>query len=194
MKNYSKENESASTAASAPLNIPHGAAPSAPIDGDMWTTTAGVFARVNGVTVGPFGAGGIAQTATGITAVGGGLLGAVIDTSLTSAQIRSMCTGTYDYSTVDDWQLWVSPVPVSGTFRLDVWKRAFGNLAPAPGDSVCAGAYPQLTGNGTDFTASGATSTWTGSLVRSDMFTVAATVNTAGVKWWALYIPAKRTF
>jgi hypothetical protein len=42
-----------SHATSAPVNIPHGTAPSSPVNGDMWTTTAGLFVRVNGVTVGP---------------------------------------------------------------------------------------------------------------------------------------------
>jgi len=40
----------ASTAGAAPLRVPHGTAPSSPADGDVWTTTAGVFARVNGAT------------------------------------------------------------------------------------------------------------------------------------------------
>jgi hypothetical protein len=35
------------------LRIPHGSAPTSPVDGDMWTTTSGLFVRVNGVTVGP---------------------------------------------------------------------------------------------------------------------------------------------
>jgi hypothetical protein len=35
------------------LRIPHGVAPTSPVDGDIWTTTAGIFVRVNGVTVGP---------------------------------------------------------------------------------------------------------------------------------------------
>ncbi|MCX5066655.1 SGNH/GDSL hydrolase family protein [Micromonospora lupini] len=43
----------ASTTTRAPLNIPHGAAPTSPVDGDMWTTTAGLFVRINGATVGP---------------------------------------------------------------------------------------------------------------------------------------------
>lgn len=47
----------ASTSSKAPLCLPHGTAPSAPADGDVWTTTTGVFARVNGATVGPFGDG-----------------------------------------------------------------------------------------------------------------------------------------
>ena len=48
----------ASAGASAGLNLPHGAAPSAPANGDLWTTTAGLYARINGGTVGPMGAGG----------------------------------------------------------------------------------------------------------------------------------------
>ena len=36
---------------SAPsLRLPHGAAPSAPTDGDVWTTTSGLFVRVNAAT------------------------------------------------------------------------------------------------------------------------------------------------
>lgn len=48
----------ASAAGEAPLRIPHGTAPSSPVNGDVWTTSAGVYARINGVTVGPLGAGG----------------------------------------------------------------------------------------------------------------------------------------
>ena len=31
----------------------HGVAPSTPVNGDMWNTTAGLFVRVNGATIGP---------------------------------------------------------------------------------------------------------------------------------------------
>lgn len=43
----------AGTTAKSSLRIPHGAAPTAPVDGDIWTTTAGLFVRINGGTVGP---------------------------------------------------------------------------------------------------------------------------------------------
>jgi hypothetical protein len=43
----------ASTTARAGFRIAHGAAPTAPVDGDMWTTTAGLYVRINGATVGP---------------------------------------------------------------------------------------------------------------------------------------------
>lgn len=48
----------ASVAGGAPLTLPHGVAPTTPVNGNVWTTTAGLFARINGATVGPFGTGG----------------------------------------------------------------------------------------------------------------------------------------
>jgi hypothetical protein len=43
----------AGTTGKAPLNIPAGVAPTSPVDGDIWATTAGLYTRVNGGTVGP---------------------------------------------------------------------------------------------------------------------------------------------
>jgi hypothetical protein len=43
----------AGTTAASSLRLPHGSAPTSPVDGDMWTTTSGLFIRINGVTVGP---------------------------------------------------------------------------------------------------------------------------------------------
>jgi hypothetical protein len=43
----------AGTTSQASLIIPHGAAPTSPVDGDIWTTTAGLYVRINGATVGP---------------------------------------------------------------------------------------------------------------------------------------------
>ena len=43
----------AGTTAIAPLRIAHGSAPTSPVDGDIWTTSTGVFVRINGVSVGP---------------------------------------------------------------------------------------------------------------------------------------------
>jgi len=41
----------ASTTARASLCLPHGTAPTSPVNGDIWTTTTAVFARINGATV-----------------------------------------------------------------------------------------------------------------------------------------------
>jgi hypothetical protein len=43
----------ASAAGGAGLNVPHGAAPTSPVNGDIWTTTAGLYVQINGSTVGP---------------------------------------------------------------------------------------------------------------------------------------------
>jgi hypothetical protein len=40
----------ASAIGGAGLRVPHGAAPTSPVNGDIWSTTAAFFARINGVT------------------------------------------------------------------------------------------------------------------------------------------------
>lgn len=67
-------NASSTTAAS--INLPHGAAPASPTNGDCWTTTGGLYCRINGATVGPYGAGGVTSVdvsggTTGLTTSGG---------------------------------------------------------------------------------------------------------------------------
>lgn len=41
------------TTTRAGIRLTHGTAPTSPVDGDMWTTTAGLYVRINGSTVGP---------------------------------------------------------------------------------------------------------------------------------------------
>lgn len=41
----------ASTTSASGLRLPHGTAPTSPTNGDIWTTSSGVFARINGSTV-----------------------------------------------------------------------------------------------------------------------------------------------
>ena len=43
----------AGTTGVSSLRMPHGSAPTSPVNGDIWTTTAGLFVQVNGSTVGP---------------------------------------------------------------------------------------------------------------------------------------------
>jgi hypothetical protein len=45
----------ASTTSTAGFNVPQGTAPSSPANGDLWTTSTGVFVQINGATVGPLG-------------------------------------------------------------------------------------------------------------------------------------------
>jgi hypothetical protein len=68
----------ASTAANlGGLRLPHGVTPTTPTNGDVWTTTSGIFVRINGSTVGPLGA-------TGSPGVSGATLGTVLALSLLS--------------------------------------------------------------------------------------------------------------
>jgi hypothetical protein len=46
----------ASVSGGAGFRMPHGAAPTNPVNGDMWTTTGGLYVRINSATQGPFGA------------------------------------------------------------------------------------------------------------------------------------------
>lgn len=50
----------ASTTGSASINLPHGTAPTSPVNGDLWTTNSGLYVQISGSSIGPLttGAGG----------------------------------------------------------------------------------------------------------------------------------------
>jgi hypothetical protein len=48
-----KVNTIPSVTASAGFNVPHGTAPTTPVNGDIWTTSGGLFYRINGATISP---------------------------------------------------------------------------------------------------------------------------------------------
>lgn len=47
-----------STTGSASINLPHGTAPTSPVNGDLWTTNSGLYVQISGSTVGPLSTGG----------------------------------------------------------------------------------------------------------------------------------------
>lgn len=55
----------ASTTSTAGFSLPQGAAPTSPANGNMWTTSAGLYVQIAGTTVGPLGAGGSGCAVTG---------------------------------------------------------------------------------------------------------------------------------
>ena len=73
----------ASTTARASLCLPHGAAPTTPVNGDIWTTTAGLFIRINGVTNGVGDVVGPASSVTGAASVFSGTTGKLLRASPT---------------------------------------------------------------------------------------------------------------
>lgn len=74
----------AATTSIPSIRLPHGAAPSAPTNGDIWTTTAGIYVRINGSTVGPLGSGGGTPASTVTTL--DGLQSAVVGTGTNYAR------------------------------------------------------------------------------------------------------------
>jgi hypothetical protein len=108
----------AATTAKSSVRVPHGSAPTTPTDGDVWTTTAGMFARINGVTVGPFGTASPSPFAVfmgGATFAGG-------DAGL---HFREIATNTATPQTIgNNSQMYV---PKAGTVKYMSWSTATGD-------------------------------------------------------------------
>lgn len=100
----------ATTTGAASIRLPHGTAPSAPVDGDIWTTTAGVFARINGSTTGPLGAGGT------VSSVG---LSAPAIFSVSGSPVTGSGTLTFALTSQTANTVWAAPdgAPGNPTFR-----------------------------------------------------------------------------
>jgi hypothetical protein len=95
----------ASTTGVAGLNVPPGAKPTSPNDGDIWAKTDGFYGHVNGVDYGPFGGSDTAaQILTKLLTVDGA--GSNLDADLLDAQTgsyylnRAAHTGTQGQSTI----------------------------------------------------------------------------------------------
>ena len=58
-----KLNTNPSTINGSGFSVPFGIAPTTPLSGDMWMTVAGLFVRLNGVTIGPLIQAGAADPA-----------------------------------------------------------------------------------------------------------------------------------
>ena len=75
-----------SSAAGATFTISQGTAPTSPANGDVWTTSAGLYVRINGSTVGPLSASGSGPAST-VTTLYGSVTGAgTVGASITYAR------------------------------------------------------------------------------------------------------------
>lgn len=86
----------ASASGSAGLGVPHGAAPSAPVDGDFWSTTANFFVRINGATktVAVLESPAFTGTPTAPTATAGDSSTQIATTAFVNTETQNAQTGT----------------------------------------------------------------------------------------------------
>lgn len=84
-----------SSVAAPLLNLAHGSAPGSPANGDVWTTTSGVYARINGATVGPLiGTAGVPWATPGTIGSGTPNTGAFTTLSATGQITSTQATGS----------------------------------------------------------------------------------------------------
>jgi len=105
---------------SAGLNIPHGTAPSAPNNGDFWSTASGFYGRVNGTTVGPFGTGFTLTNGSGTTANGTAVdLGGTL-TANTTVQLGSTLNSKLRFQTDGSDEVSVDMLSTNGSSSAQV--------------------------------------------------------------------------
>ena len=157
----------ASGSSAAGFRLPHGAAPSSPVNGDFWTTTSGIFARINGATVGPLAAGLTGSGTTGTIAkwTSSSALGDSLITEASSAILVTSAIGTAQFA-----------VRYSSSYRFEVSvANTTGRVTLEPAGS---GSAPDvwIKGNGLAIGTFGLTSFTAGTLLGLAKSNVAAVV------------------
>jgi hypothetical protein len=83
----------ASSTLSAGLNLPPGTAPTTPNNGDMWTTSLGLYARINGSTVGPMSSPATATTCSQLPALIGDATSSAGSCTVTVGNVKGVTYG-----------------------------------------------------------------------------------------------------
>jgi hypothetical protein len=129
----------ASSTAGASIRLPPGTAPIAPVNGDCWTTTGGLFCRISGATVGPYSSSAAAGTVTSVSvASANGVSGSVATATTTPAITLALGAIT------------PSSVAASGTItgsNLSGTNTGDQNLAPYATTAAVAAGYQPLDGD-----------------------------------------------
>ncbi len=160
----------ASTTALASLNLPHGAAPTSPVNGDIWTTTSGVFARISGSTVGPFGTG-----AGGTITLTGDVTGSGTTTIATT--VNWPVPGTIGSTTPNTGAF----TTLSATTITTTGKVAFGTAVDSNYGLISSASLSGATVFGmaikSSFTATNNLQTWTNALFTPTLLATGAFTN-----------------
>lgn len=144
-----KLNTVASATGNAGLNVPHGAAPTTPTNGDIWTTTAALLAQINGATktvaFTDSSITGNATNVTGTVAVANGGTGATsAANALVNLGVRTSATGSTPLPSGTTAQR--DSTPAAGYIRFNTSLSKFEGYTGSAWSSVGGGA----TGGGSD--------------------------------------------
>lgn len=128
----------ASTTDSAGLRVPHGTAPTSPTNGDVWTTTGGLFARINGATQGPY-----VTSSTGVSGPGSSTANAI---ALWNGTGGSALKNSNVTISVDDTVITVASDTTAAGLRI---PHGAAPTSPTNGDiwSTTAGFYVRVNGS-----------------------------------------------
>lgn len=118
----------APTVSAAGFSLLPGITPTTPIDGDMWVTSSGLYARINGTTVGP-----ISSTTGTVTSVG---ISVPAYMAVTNSPVTS--TGTMGLSFAPQSQNLVFASP-AGSSGIPTFRSLVGADLPNPSASTLGG-------------------------------------------------------
>lgn len=124
------------------MTLPHGTAPTTPVNGALWTTTAGLYAQINGATVGPFTSGGVGTTGSPVSGDASFFSGASTVTNAAGILAGATFTATATASGL-------SYLSNSGTFTTDVFAVGFSIVATSSAALTSSNSHTALQGAGT---------------------------------------------
>jgi len=180
----------AATTTATSLRVPHGTAPSSPTNGDVWTTTAGMYARINGSTA------QLAQTdsptLTTPTISGGSFTSTYLIAPEEKWNVSATAvttTTTVDYLTAQNW--YYTTTSTAGACTINIRGNSGTTLSSllAVGDSITF-TFAIATGATTPayFNAAQVDGTVTGVTVRWQYATTPTSGTTSGTDMYSFTV------